>query len=104
MEVEFLGICSYCICIKFETQWAHLTTAVAGADCADENVLAVALFEGDGAAAVALKSYFLRLLSKERQTHPCLTRVPARRAAGTYLAILPGPHRIGALVWGYHGN
>ena len=70
----------------------HLTTAVAGADCADENVLAVALFEGEGTAAVALKSYFLRLLSKDRQTHPCLTRVPAQRAASTDLAILPSPH------------
>ena len=70
MEVEFLGICSYCLCIKFETmQWTHLTTAVAGADCADENVLAVSLFEGEGAAAVALKSYFLRLFSKDRYIH-----------------------------------
>ena len=50
-------------------QWTHLTTVVAGADCADENVLAVALFEGEGAAAVALKSYFLRLFSKDRHIH-----------------------------------
>ena len=41
---------------KVRDACTHLTTAVAGADCADENVLAVSLFEGEGAAAVALKS------------------------------------------------
>ena len=40
---------------------SHQSTAVAVADLADEDVLAVALLVGQGAAAVALVTYFFRL-------------------------------------------
>ena len=85
---------------------SHQSTAVAVADLADEDVLAVALLVGQGAAAVALVTYFFRLFftNIKRVLLSCLTRVLARHAASTDLTVLPRPHGDRALGRGHHGH
>ena len=60
--------------------YPHHSTTVSKAECADEDVLAVALLKGQGGAAVALQYNFLRLFFTQTFREPPDTRpCPPRR-------------------------